>query len=124
MAGFALTAEQRASYAEDGFVVVPRIIPVETAVRLRERFEPMFRGEFETGLLPDEWNWRAGRDADDLTRQICNGWKADRTIAATVLSRRDRRSLRGPLRLAGRAARAGQPAVEAAGRQVPGLPPG
>ena len=86
MAGFALTAEQRASYAEDGFVVVPRIIPPETAVRLRERFEPMFRGEFETGLLPDEWNWRAGRDADDLTRQICNGWKADRTIAATVLS--------------------------------------
>ena len=86
MAGFALTAEQRASYAEDGFVVVPRIIPPETAARLRERFEPMFRGEFETGLMPDEWNWRAGRDADDLTRQICNGWKADRTIAATVLS--------------------------------------
>ena len=86
MAGFALTEEQRASYAEDGFVVAPRIIPPATAAGLRERFEPMFRGEFETGLMPDEWNWRAGRDADDLTRQICNGWKADRTIAATILS--------------------------------------
>ena len=85
MAGFALTQEQRASYADDGFIVVPRIIPPATAAQLRERFEPLFRGEFETGLMPDEWNWREGRDADDLTRQICNGWKADRTIAATVL---------------------------------------
>ena len=86
MAGFTLTDRQRASFAEDGFVVVPRIIPPATAARLRERFAPLFRGEFETGLQPDEWNWRDGRDAPDLTRQICNGWKADRTIAATVLS--------------------------------------
>ena len=86
MAGFALTEGQRESFARDGFVVVPRIIPPATAACLRERFEPLFRGEFETGLMPDEWNWREGRDADDLTRQICNGWKADRTIAATVLA--------------------------------------
>lgn len=86
MAGFALTQEQRASFDRDGFVVVPRIVPPATAAQLRERFEPLFRGEFETGLMPDEWNWREGRDADDLTRQICNGWKADRTIAATVLT--------------------------------------
>ena len=86
MAAFALTGAQREAFAQDGFVVVPRIIAPEEAVRLRARFEPMFRGEFETGLQPDEWNWRAGRDADDLTRQICNGWKSDRTIAATGLS--------------------------------------
>ena len=86
MAGFALTQEQRESFDRDGFAVVPRIIPPATAARLRDRFEPLFRGEFETGLMPDEWNWREGRDADDLTRQICNGWKADRTIAATVLA--------------------------------------
>jgi len=86
MTWFALTQEQRASFDRDGFVVVPRIIPPATATQLRERFEPLFRGEFETGLIPDEWNWREGRDADDLTRQICNGWKADRTIAATALA--------------------------------------
>lgn len=86
MAGFALTEGQRESFARDGFVVVPCIVPPATAAQLRERFEPLFRGEFETGLMPDEWNWREGRDADDLTRQICNGWKADRTIAATVLA--------------------------------------
>jgi hypothetical protein len=45
----------------------------------------MFRGEFETGLYPDEWNWREGRDRPDLTRQICNGWKSDYTVAGLVL---------------------------------------
>ena len=86
MAGFTLSDRQRASFAEDGFVIASRIISPATAARLRERFEPLFRGEFETGLQPDEWNWRDGRDAPDLTRQICNGWKADRAIAATILS--------------------------------------
>ena len=26
-----------------------------------------------------------GRDREDLTRQICNGWKSDLTIASIVL---------------------------------------
>jgi ectoine hydroxylase-related dioxygenase (phytanoyl-CoA dioxygenase family) len=30
----------------------------------------------------------SGRDPDDRTRQICNGWKADPTLAAQVLSER------------------------------------
>ena len=51
------------------------------------RFEPLFSGKFETGLYPDEWNWRLGRDREDLTRQICNGWKSDLTIASIVLRR-------------------------------------
>ena len=86
MTGFTLSEDQRAAFDADGFVTVPRIVPPETAARIAARFEPLFRGEFETGLQPDEWNWRAGRDAADLTRQICNGWKADRFVAATVLS--------------------------------------
>jgi ectoine hydroxylase-related dioxygenase (phytanoyl-CoA dioxygenase family) len=45
----------------------------------------MFSGKFQTGLYPDEWNWRMGRDREDLTRQICNGWKSDLTIASIVL---------------------------------------
>jgi ectoine hydroxylase-related dioxygenase (phytanoyl-CoA dioxygenase family) len=31
-------------------------------------------------------NWKKGRDSEDLTRQICNGWRADDLIAAQVLS--------------------------------------
>jgi len=77
-----------AHFEADGFVIVEGVLtPAETEAA-RARFEPLFAGTFETGLMPDEWNWRAGRDAADLTRQICNGWKSDRTIAAIVLDAR------------------------------------
>lgn len=82
---FALTDEQIAQFHEDGFVVVERIVDPELAGRAAERFEPLFGGEFETGLYPDEWNWKPGRDDPALTRQICNGWKSDRDVARIVL---------------------------------------
>ena len=53
---------------------------------LRERFAALFEGEYATGIAPDEVNWRQGRDPEDRTRQICNGWRADDLIAAQVLS--------------------------------------
>jgi len=48
-------------------------------------YDKLFAGEFETGVSPDEVNWQIGSGDETLTRQICNGWKADRCIAATVL---------------------------------------
>ena len=55
---------------------------------LRERFAALFDGDYATGIAPDEVNWKTGRDRDDVTRQICNGWRADDLIAAQVLSER------------------------------------
>ncbi len=80
-----ISAAQQKRFDEDGFLVIENFIDTATVSALSARFEKLFRGEFETGLQPDEWNWRQGRDSDELTRQICNAWKADRTIAATVL---------------------------------------
>ncbi len=80
-----LTATQIEQFNTDGFLVLDRFLSAEEVAAARARFEPLFRGEFETGLYPDEWNWRAGRDPPDFTRQICNGWKSDRTIARIVL---------------------------------------
>jgi len=85
-AGVMITRDVAQRFDRDGFVILPRIVAPELAARVRERFEPLFRGEFETGLQPDEWNWRPERDPADVTRQICNGWKSDLTIAAVVLS--------------------------------------
>ena len=79
---------QIARFRRDGFLVVERLIEPEAAAGLASRFAPLFRGEFETGLYPDEWNWREGRDAGDLTRQICNAWKSDRVVARAVLDPR------------------------------------
>ena len=82
-----LSQDQLQTFARDGFVIVTGLLAPAEVEALRARFEPLFNGEFDTGLMPDEWNWRAGRDSDQLTRQICNGWKADRTVARTVLRR-------------------------------------
>lgn len=85
MVTVALQEVHRARFAADGFVVLEGVLSEHEIQAAQSRFAPLFRGEFETGLMPDEWNWREGRDSPDLTRQICNGWKADRTIAAIVL---------------------------------------
>jgi 2-oxoglutarate-dependent dioxygenase len=81
--------EQRESFERDGFVVVPEgFVDDETVDRLRSRFEPLFAGRYPTGIRPDEVNWVPGRDPEDRTRQICNGWKADPVLAAQTLAER------------------------------------
>jgi ectoine hydroxylase-related dioxygenase (phytanoyl-CoA dioxygenase family) len=88
-----LREEQVDSFHRDGFLVIeegflgPRAIEV-----LRERFAALFSGEYATGIAPDEVNWKEGRDPGDVTRQICNGWRADDLIAAQVLSERTGRA--------------------------------
>ena len=82
-------AEHLEAFERDGFVVVEEGFLDEKAVaELRERFEPLFAGRYETGIRPDEVNWVPGRDPEDRTRQICNGWKADARIAAQTLAER------------------------------------
>jgi ectoine hydroxylase-related dioxygenase (phytanoyl-CoA dioxygenase family) len=80
-----LSPEQIARFHADGFLILERFIDPADAKRVAARFERLFRGEFETGLYPDEWNWREGKDPPHLARQICNGWKSDHTVASVVL---------------------------------------
>lgn len=72
-------------FENGGFVIVREFVPMALVEFAIERFEPLFRGEFETGIQPDEWNWREGVSPPDYTRQICNGWKSDHAIARVVL---------------------------------------
>jgi ectoine hydroxylase-related dioxygenase (phytanoyl-CoA dioxygenase family) len=83
------TSEQREAFDREGFLIVEEGFIGDDAIEvLRERFDRLFAAEYETGIRPDEVNWVAGRDPEDRTRQICNGWKADRAVAAQVLSER------------------------------------
>ena len=82
---FELAKEQIEKFNEDGFLIVDKLIDEETVEALRTRFEKLFHGEFETGIMPDEVNWQEGESDPTLTRQICNGWKADRTIASVAM---------------------------------------
>jgi ectoine hydroxylase-related dioxygenase (phytanoyl-CoA dioxygenase family) len=81
--------EQLEAFERDGFLIVEKgFIDQATIEGLRAAFDRLYAGEYETGIRPDEVNWVAGRDAEDRTRQICNGWKADPVIAAQVLAER------------------------------------
>ncbi len=83
-----LAADALTSFDKNGFVIVGSVLDSDQIDQLRERFERVFCGEFETGTAPDEVNWLEGESDPTLTRQICNAWKADRLIAATVLDER------------------------------------
>jgi ectoine hydroxylase-related dioxygenase (phytanoyl-CoA dioxygenase family) len=79
--------EQVEQFRRDGFLIVPEGLLSERAIEvLRERFAALFQGDYATGIAPDEVNWKEGRDPDDVTRQLCNGWRSDDLIAAHVLS--------------------------------------
>ncbi|OLE38675.1 MAG: hypothetical protein AUI36_26180, partial [Cyanobacteria bacterium 13_1_40CM_2_61_4] len=85
----AFTDEQVELFHRDGFLILQNGLVSEKALELlRERYQRLFDGEYETGIKPDEVNWVRGRDPEDRTRQICNGWRADNVIAAQVLSAR------------------------------------
>jgi ectoine hydroxylase-related dioxygenase (phytanoyl-CoA dioxygenase family) len=85
----AFTAEQVQAFHRDGFLIVEEGLISDPALeRLRSRYERLFEGDYETGIAPDEVNWKPGRDPEDHTRQLCNAWKADTVIAAQVLSGR------------------------------------
>ena len=64
-------------FNNNGFLIIDKFIDLKYLDILRDRFEPLFRGEFETGIEPDEWNWKFDKSKSDVTRQICNAWKSD-----------------------------------------------
>ena len=74
-----LSPAQIAQFERDGFLVVEHLIDAAMVDALRGACERLFRGEFETGVMPDEVNWQEGKSDPSLTRQICNAWKADRS---------------------------------------------
>jgi ectoine hydroxylase-related dioxygenase (phytanoyl-CoA dioxygenase family) len=82
------TPGQIESYRRDGFLIVERFLQPVELDRIREHFMRAFEHEWETGLAPDEVNYVPGVTPPELTRQLCNVWKADRVLAGVTLSRR------------------------------------
>jgi phytanoyl-CoA hydroxylase len=80
------TSEQVEFFQSEGFLVVESFIDPTLASRVASAFEAIFRGNFDTTVPPDEWRWVEGRDPEDVTRMIWNGWKSSRTVAELALS--------------------------------------
>jgi 2-oxoglutarate-dependent dioxygenase len=83
------TPDQIEAYRRDGFLMVERFLDADEVERVRKHFELAFEHRWETGLAPDEVNYRPDDTPPDRTRQLCNVWKADRVLAATTLARRN-----------------------------------
>ncbi|MBF2000070.1 MAG: phytanoyl-CoA dioxygenase family protein [Synechococcales cyanobacterium M58_A2018_015] len=81
-----ITDAQIQQFQADGFLVIERFLDADWVARLVSKIEPLFAGHFETGMYPDEWYWRPGLSLPDVTREMCNVWKCDRTVASVVLS--------------------------------------
>eukprot|EP01122_Echinamoeba_exundans_P003186 TRINITY_DN1331_c0_g1_i2.p2 TRINITY_DN1331_c0_g1~~TRINITY_DN1331_c0_g1_i2.p2 ORF type:complete len:121 (+),score=13.82 TRINITY_DN1331_c0_g1_i2:39-401(+) len=78
--------QQQSDFERDGYLILDRIISENVAVKLRDKVDPLFSGEFETGIFPDEWTWRPNIGAPNATREIVNVWKCDKLFASVVLS--------------------------------------
>ncbi len=74
-------------FNRNGFLILDKFIDVKCLKKLRNKIKPLFKGEFETGIEPDEWNWKFGRDPNNVTRQICNAWKSDNYIRKVVCNK-------------------------------------
>ena len=79
-----LSEGDRQKFNIDGFVVVDCLVSAHKLPILHQAFEDLFAGKFETGVRPDEVNWQQKDGDPSLTRQICNGWKANRDLARVL----------------------------------------
>ena len=78
------------AYQRDGFLVVPQFMPPRRARGRARALRARVRARVGDGTRrPDEVNYTPGVTPPDRTRQLCNVWKADRTLARTTLSRRN-----------------------------------
>ena len=82
-----LTCQHKSDFKRDGLLLVDQLLAQERLPVLHQAFDEVFSGCFETGVRPDEVNWQMADGDPSLTRQICNGWKANREIARVVLDR-------------------------------------
>ena len=71
-------------FKNDGFIILNKFIYLDYIDKLKSKFTELFSGKFETGVEPDEWNWKFNQDPIDLTRQICNGWKSNNLVKSFV----------------------------------------
>ena len=83
---FKPTNNNKQDFDQQGFLVIDKILPTEQLLPLHQAFDDVFNGLFETGVAPNEVNWQHDSGDPSLTRQDCNGCKANRSISQVVLS--------------------------------------
>ncbi len=79
-----ISSKLKKKFNDQGYLILKEFLDNKVITNLAYKFQNLFSGKFETGIEPDEWNWRQGRDSENITRQICNAWKSDNDIKKLV----------------------------------------
>ena len=58
MIEISLNEDQKKDFQKNGFLIIESFLDTTHFERLYERFHNLFNGNFETGIEPDEWNWK------------------------------------------------------------------
>jgi phytanoyl-CoA hydroxylase len=77
-------------FQQNGFVRIPPSVfclDKDAVLEMRDEFDKLFAGQYDTGIYPDEIHWRQGISRENATKEICNGWKARHSIANVVCSK-------------------------------------
>lgn len=69
----AFSEAHKLELADRGYVRGLRVLDEATVGGLRARLPLLFRGEFDTGVYPDEMHWREGISRQDAPREVCCG---------------------------------------------------
>lgn len=70
----AATDDDKRRLAEHGYVSFSKtpfgVLDHSTVEKLRARLPLLFRGEFDTGVYPDEMHWREGISKEEAPREV------------------------------------------------------
>ena len=83
-----LLKEKKEFFNKNGFVVFENVLSKNDLNKVRKKYKKIFKGHYETGVVPDKIKWVNGRDKNNIPRSVCNVWKSDYDVARVVLSKK------------------------------------
>lgn len=70
------TDDDKRRLGDQGYVSVSKtpfgVLDQSIVAKLRARLPLLFRGEFDTGVFPDEMHWREGISKEEAPREVTN----------------------------------------------------
>ena len=80
--------EKKEFFNKNGFVIFENVLNKNDLNKVRKKYKKIFKGQYETGVVPDKIKWVYGRDKNNIPRSVCNAWKSDYDVARVVLSKK------------------------------------
>ena len=80
--------EKKEFFNKNGFVIFENVLNKNDLNKVRQKYKKIFKGHYETGVVPDKIKWVYGRDKNNIPRSVCNAWKSDYDVARVVLSKK------------------------------------